>query len=78
VDEYSGHDHEHAIVDIAETDDFAVYDEVNHGMITIDFLSRGISVRLSRDEALGLAEVMADVAEYIRHSAGGRPSRLPA
>jgi len=60
------HPHEHAYVPIVSAEPLSAYEEAVHRVITIEFLDRGLSLNLDYDEALQLAAVTQQIAEYIQ------------
>ena len=60
------HDHDHDFVEVVDSEQVFVYDQVPHQVLTLRLNERGFAVELTYDEALALGEAMAQVAAYIK------------
>ncbi len=61
------HAHEHAYIDIAESDTVSAYAEGIHETITLQFNPKGIALMFSYEEALELAKVMQAVKKHCQN-----------
>jgi hypothetical protein len=59
------HEHEHDFVEVVDSEQVFVYDQVPHQVLTLRLNERGLAIELTYDEALALGEAMGQVAAYI-------------
>lgn len=59
------HAHEHAFVDIVESDTITAFEQSPHGVITLQWFRRGVSLDLTYDDAVELGMVMEKVVEHV-------------
>ncbi len=60
------HEHEHTFINIAQTPTLSAYEEEIHGVITLEFRDRGLTMDFSLEEAQELGQVLAAVMTHLK------------
>lgn len=63
--EHEEHAHQHALVEIIDSETITAFEQVPHGIITLQLHERGLSLDLSYEQAIALGTVMGKVVEYV-------------
>ena len=63
--EPEAHAHAHQVVEIVEAETITAFEQVPHGIITLQLHQRGFSLELTYEEATALGMVMEKVVDHV-------------